>query len=231
MNKNVMRTLNTFTNSDKAQRMWNALMRTIPFKSFYDDLQIASKTVWVCDQVNSNIVIYNIDKYYVIAEKSYAHTATRRQLCEMIMRLILENPISNCIYKTETLSWFELITKPFLKNFWNSEYFETIAKDIESWIDQGSDRTVENYVKQIEEAKSETSYYKVMAKLLKYYFNHFNLSSDDRAYYDEIFNKSINYLFTDDDYWTDAVLSLYRTYYYVWHKKGPKINYYIYKKR
>jgi hypothetical protein len=62
-------------------------------------------------------VIYNIDKYYVIAEKSYAHTATRRQLCEMIMRLILENPISNCIYKTETLSWFELITKPFLKNF------------------------------------------------------------------------------------------------------------------
>lgn len=92
-------------------------MRTIPFKSFYDDLQIASKTIYVCDQVNPNIVIYNIDKYYVIAEKAYAHDTTKRQRCEMIMRLILENPISNRIYKTETLPWFELITKPFLKNF------------------------------------------------------------------------------------------------------------------
>lgn len=94
-----------------------------------------------------------------------------------------------------------------------------------------------NYVDLVGKATSAVDYHDAMSKLLNYYFIHAQLCPNERDNFDFIFNRSIDCLLLYDGYasdvqqFFDAHFSLKEEYCYSQHKKGPEIDYYIYKKQ
>ena len=239
MTNNAKKNLTFYKKSDLPWRLWSKLLQIDDFKSFYDNLQWASKTIWVYELTDPKKILYNIDNYYVIVETTYMNPSPAWLQQSIILSEILKNPISNDLFYLANLSWIEFIIRPLIFEKSYSEYIKEIAEDIEFQLISHPSKTVMNYINAIESATSAITYHKWMARLLRCYFTRMLvLSRDNMAHFDQIFNESTDYLLSHGaDYATDARLffdtrfSLKDDHYYFKFKKGPKINYYIYKKR